>query len=173
MVWQLDQELFETLKIVKQHESGKTSILKPESNSDEDRKEFDDLVLRLFELRKQGYIEFTDKQIRKDRMRNDYGYTFAICKLNYRAEKVLKFKDYGSYLENHSATYPSMRSLSAYDVDRTYANLNGQLKLLDEKIDVLSKQKILETRAEEKLRLKHLIQEYEMERDSIKQKLEK
>ena len=52
------------------------------------------------------------------------------------------------------------------------SDLQKQWELLNEKLNVLQKQRILETRSEEKFRLKHLIEETQTERDEIDRKLE-
>lgn len=120
----MDKDLYEALQEAAQRKHGKFSVLSPKSESVEDRKAFDRLVLALHKLRELGFVKFRDKgQVRPDNMNNDYSYLGIACEFTYDGEKALSYGSYDAYLNS----LPVARPL-AVNVDQSFKNygsMNG------------------------------------------------
>ncbi len=93
----LDEELFNALKEVETSEKGGHCVLKPASQSDEGRKAFDYLVLRVHRLRELGYVEFTDKEVIRNYRTNEYSYETMRCKIKDDGKKALAYGSFDNY----------------------------------------------------------------------------
>lgn len=93
----LDEELFNALKEVEAADKGGLCVLKPEIHSEEGRKRFDHLVLRVHKLRELGYVEFTDKQVLKNHRISSYCYETMVCRIKYDGTKALASGSFDSY----------------------------------------------------------------------------
>jgi len=114
----MNRDLYEALQEAAQRKHGNLSVLSPKSESLEDRKAFDHLVLALHKLRELGFVKFMDeRQVRKDNMNNDYSYLGIACEFTYDGEKALS---YGSY-EEYQKSLPIYRSL-AVNLDQSFKN---------------------------------------------------
>ncbi len=90
----LDEKLFNAL--IQVRDSG--GVLEPKTNSDNDRKSFDDLVSKIFALRKFGYLQFDDSEVIKDRsMGSSYRYYLVHCTITYDGQKALSYQNYEDY----------------------------------------------------------------------------
>ena len=92
----LDEQLFDALKQIHASDQGSLCSIRPESERDEHRKAFDYLVLRAYELRKRGYIKFTDGQVLSDNG-IDYRYHSMMCNITYHGIKALSYENYDAY----------------------------------------------------------------------------
>jgi len=94
----LDEELFNTLKDIEG-----LHVLQPRSQSDEDRKTFDSLVLRVHGLRELGYVEFTDNQVKKDYRTGAFRYIMMVCPtVKYSGMKALSYGSFDNYRKSES-----------------------------------------------------------------------
>lgn len=120
----MDKNLYEALQEAAQRKHGNLSALSPKSESVEDRKAFDRLVLALHKLRESGFVKFRDKgQVLTDNMNNDYSYLGIACEFTYDGEKALSYGSYDAYLKS----LPVARPL-AVNVDQSFKNygsMNG------------------------------------------------
>lgn len=115
----MDRDLYEALEQAARRKHGTTSVLSPKSESVEDRKAFDRLVLGLYELRKLGFVKFKDKeQVIPDNMNNDYGYLNIACEFTHHGEKALS---YGSY-EAYRKSLPTTQPLTTLTIDQSFHN---------------------------------------------------
>lgn len=121
----MDRDLYEALQQAAHRKPGTRSVLSPKSESVEDRKAFDRLVLALFELRTLGFVKFKDKgHVISDNMNNDYGYLGIVCEFTHTGEKALS---YGSY-EAFRKSLPTTRPLTTFTIDQSFhnsGNING------------------------------------------------
>jgi hypothetical protein len=119
----MDKDLYEALQEAAQRKHGNLSVLSPKSESVEDRKAFDRLVLALHKLRELGFVKFGDKQVLTDNMNNDYSYLGIACELTYDGEKALSYGSYDAYLKS----LPTTQHLGI-NVDQSFKNygsING------------------------------------------------
>lgn len=120
----MNKDLYEALQEAGQRKHGTRSVLSPKSESVEDRKAFDRLVLALHKLREFGFVKFRDKgQVQTDNMNNDYSYLGIVCEFTYDGEKALSYGSYNDYLKS----LPIAQSL-AVNVDQSFKNygsMNG------------------------------------------------
>lgn len=92
-------------------------MLRPESNHAKDRQLFDDLALKVFELRRLGYIEFGEKQYIKDTS-GDYRFLNIVCNLTHKGKNILS---YGSY-EAYRKSLPTAQPLATLTIDQSFHN---------------------------------------------------
>ncbi len=111
----LDEELFNALKEVETADKAGLCILKPASQNDEDRKNFDYLALRVHKLKDLRFVEFTDKQVIKNHRTNDYCYEMMACRIEYNGKKALA---YGSF-ENYSKSDSKLGATPVFHVDQS------------------------------------------------------
>ncbi len=113
----MDRNLYEALEKVDHCQRGSIAMLHPESTDAKDRQSFDDLALKVFELRKLGYIEFGQKQYIKDTS-GDYRFLNIACNLTYKGKNTLS---YGSY-EAYRKSLPTAQPLTAVTIDQSFHN---------------------------------------------------
>lgn len=120
----MDKDLYEALQEAGQRKHGKLIVLKPKSESVEDRTAFDNLVLALHKLRELDFVKFRDrKQVIKDNMNNNYSYLGIVCEFTYDGEKALSYGSYDAYLKS----LPTTQHLGI-NVDQSFKNygsING------------------------------------------------
>lgn len=120
----MDKDLYEALQEAAQRKHGNLSVLSPKSESVEDRKAFDLLVLALHKLRELGFVKFRDKgQVQTDNMNNDYSYLGIACEFTHSGEKALSYGFYDAYLKS----LPTFQPLGI-NVDQSFKNygsING------------------------------------------------
>ena len=120
----MNQDLYEALQEAAKRQHGVESVLSFKSDQPEDRKAFDRLVLKLYELQKLGFVEFKDdnRNVLKDTS-GRFGFISIACRFTYAGQKALEF---GSY-EAYQASLPTPRPL-AVNVDQSFKNygsMNG------------------------------------------------
>jgi len=118
----LNEELFDALKQIKKNDKGSLCIIKPISDEQTDRDNFDHLVLCAFRLRELGYIDFTDKQVRKDFRRSGSRYSGLICQFKYQGTQILEFESFNSYEKSDLYTSNSKSTL----IDQS-VNIKGDI----------------------------------------------
>ncbi len=98
--------------------------MSPKSESVEDRKAFDRLVLALYKLRELGFVKFRDKgQVLKDIDSSDYSYDGIACEFTYDSEKALSYGSYDAYLKSLPTTQPF--GINVDQSFKNYGNING------------------------------------------------
>lgn len=164
----MDKDLYKALQEARQQKHGRLSVLKPKSESNEDRKEFDCLVLSLHKLRDLGFVKFRDKgQLMRDNMCNDYSYLGIICELTYDAEKALSYDSYEAYqkslpmdsafeikidqsFNNYGAIHHSNIATHSQHVQQTLNNGRDIENLFQKIVDALQQdQELAETQRQE------------------------
>lgn len=120
----MDKDLYEALQEADRRKHGELSVLSPKSESTEDRKAFDRLVLALHKLRDFGFVKFRDKgQVQKDNMNNDYSYLGIACEFTYDGEKALSYGSYDAYLKSLPTTRPL--GINVDQSFKNYGSING------------------------------------------------
>lgn len=120
----MDKDLYEALQEAAQRKHGNLSVLSPKSESVEDRKAFDRLVLALHKLRELGFVKFKDKgQVRTDNMNNDYRYLGIACEFTYDGDKALSYGSYDAYLRSLPTTQPF--GINVDQSFKNYGSING------------------------------------------------
>jgi hypothetical protein len=164
----MDKELYEALQKAYERKHGQRSVLRPQSESDEDRKAFDRLVSALYKLRDLGFVKFRDNgQVRIDNMRHDYSYLGIACEFTYDAEKALSHGSYEAYRKSLLAQTPlavnidqrfqnygdmsgSNVAVHSHHVSQTVSETSEIEKLFQQIIDTLQQDKTLaETQRQE------------------------
>lgn len=120
----MNQDLYEALQEAALRQSGGFSVLSPKSESVEDRKAFDRLVLALHKLRELGFVRFKDKgQLIRDTEGDGFSYLEIICEFTYDGQEALRYGSYDAYQKS----LPVARPL-AFTVDQSFKNygsMNG------------------------------------------------
>lgn len=120
----MDKDLYEALQEAGQRKHGKIIVLKPKSESVEDRTAFDNLVLALHKLRELGFVKFRDRgQVITDNMNNDYSYLGIACEFTYDGEKALSYGSYDAYLKSLPTTQHF--GINVDQSFKNYGSING------------------------------------------------